>query len=171
MAPIRSTRVSRVFIVLVALMLGSTPSQGQTTGSLDWSAYEAPSHGFRVEVPTALFRADPPPPPSEETGRTFRALGGSATVTVFGAPRRDRSLRELSLAYLEKAGNPRITYTRRFGSSLVMSGFQGDDIFYMKMILPPRDDVINVLEIKYPREMKREFDGVVTRMSHSFRRM
>lgn len=168
MARSRSIGLPGLALALAA-MIASTAAPAQT--SRQWTVYEEPEYGFRIDVPTS-FQAEPPPArPSSESGRVFSALDGRARLLVFGAPRGDASLDELRRGYLEKAGNPRITYTRRFGSSYVMSGFLGDDIFYMKLVLPRGGDAINVMEIRYPREMKRRFDPIVTRLSRSFRRM
>jgi hypothetical protein len=61
-----------------------------------------------------------------------------------------------------------ITYNRTKSSFLVLSGYRGRDIFYTKVAVSPDRRVACILDITYPRSLKRQFDGIVTRMSRSF---
>ena len=60
-------------------------------------------------------------------------------------------------------------YDRLKDDYLVLSGFQGENIFYSKIALSEDRRKLCIMHISYPRSEKREFDGIVTRMSRSLR--
>jgi hypothetical protein len=55
-----------------------------------------------------------------------------------------------------------ITYQRRGGSWLAVSGYREGEIFYRKSNLACRGTRWHTIELQYPRELKRRLDPVVT---------
>ena len=61
-----------------------------------------------------------------------------------------------------------ITYERTKSTFFVLSGYRDDAIFYTKVAVSDDQHTACILDITYPRSRKKEFDPIVTRMSHSF---
>jgi hypothetical protein len=59
----------------------------------------------------------------------------------------------------------RITYQRRGGSWLAVSGFKGNRIFYRKSHLACRGQVWHHVELEYPAAQKRRLDSTVTKVA------
>jgi hypothetical protein len=163
--------------VIVSMVIGATAigaGAGRAEDSFadageGWVRYRNSQYGFRFDYADSIFAADPAP--QAQDGRSFRSRDGRASMTVFGAQNTEgESLARLAARYLEAAGNPLVTYRRPVRNGLVVSGFQGGNIFYLKIVSsPPRGERVAVIELKYPKEWKRRFDPVVTRSSLSFR--
>jgi hypothetical protein len=60
----------------------------------------------------------------------------------------------------------RITYQRRGGSWLAVSGYREGEIFYRKSNLACGGTRWHTIELQYPRELKRRLDPVVTAIAH-----
>ena len=95
---------------------------------------------------------------NENTYFRVTALANDESMTPF----------EIRKDYLLKRGKKELVYDRAKGDFLVLSGYRGQSIFYTKISLSPNNKTVCVLDIFYPRELKRAFDPYVTRMSHSF---
>ena len=54
------------------------------------------------------------------------------------------------------------------GDFLVLSGLRGSNVFYIKVAVSNGGRNICILEVTYPRQVKIDFDAIVTRMSRSF---
>jgi len=59
-----------------------------------------------------------------------------------------------------------ITYQRRGGSWLAVSGYRDGEIFYRKSNLACRGTRWHTIELQYPRELKRRLDPVVAAIAH-----
>jgi hypothetical protein len=59
----------------------------------------------------------------------------------------------------------RITYQRRGGSWLAVSGYRNGDIFYRKSNLACRGTRWHIIELEYPREAKVPLDPIVTEIA------
>lgn len=70
--------------------------------------------------------------------------------------------------YLLKRGRKDLVYDLTKGQFLVLSGYRGQNIFYTKIALSGDNKTICVLDIFYPRKLRRSMDSEVTRMSQSF---
>lgn len=133
--------------------------------TLSWSAHWD-DDGCRLEYPSSVFAAREPEPegphhfsgPNE--GTNFRVLGVDNTSR--------RTPADIKAEYLRSNIPGEITYERTKREFLVLSGYRGESIFYTKVSVSKDGKMACVLEITYPREDKRKFDGIVTRMSRSF---
>jgi hypothetical protein len=70
--------------------------------------------------------------------------------------------------FILKRGKKDLVYDRTKDQFLVLSGYRGANIFYTKIALSADNKTICVLDIFYPRQLRRSFDEEVTRMSLSF---
>lgn len=98
---------------------------------------------------------------SETRTRTFVSPDGSARLSAnqLKADPSDLDGDMDSIAYRD---GERITYEKRGRSWIAVSGYRGDEIFYRKSNLACGGSRWNNVELQYPREDKRQLDGVVT---------
>lgn len=92
----------------------------------------------------------------------FTSPDGHATLTMrdLGATRTSPA------AIVSPRPGEQVTYQRRAQSWLALSGYRGDDIFYRRAGYACRHRRIHVVELLYPRAQKRQFDALVTSISH-----
>lgn len=92
----------------------------------------------------------------------FTSPDGRATLTM-----RDISAGGVSPAAKIGTGpGDQVTYQRRGQSWWVVSGYRGEDIFYRRAGYACGRRRIHLIELIYPRDQKRQFDAVVTSISH-----
>jgi hypothetical protein len=135
--------------------------------SESWAVYHDSIHDCRLEYSSALFTRDP-----FDSTKESQRFSGPNTQTFFRISGMDNkehlTPNDLKTKYLEADAPGDIVYERTKPEFLVLSGYRGDSIFYIKAAVSPDNRTICVLEIFYPRNAKRAFDNVVTRMSRSF---
>lgn len=92
----------------------------------------------------------------------FRSPDGQAALIM-------RDLRASAVSPLEVIQPRRgeeVTYRARRQDWWVLSGYRGDDIFYRRASFACDHRRIHVIELAYPRYLKRQFDPIVTSISH-----
>jgi hypothetical protein len=157
----RYTLASAAFSLVVSLT-GLAAAQ-----DIDWEVYLDEEHGCRLDYPTALFDPDP-----EEPGEPQRFSGNDDSVyfRVMGAENMSKwTPRDIKDKYLRADMPGDITYERTKDEFLVLSGYRDGGIFYTKVVVSDDQRIACILDITYPRSLKQQFDGIVTRMSHSFK--
>jgi hypothetical protein len=101
--------------------------------------------------------------PSRAEGgeRVFVSPDGKARLRLGHiVARRGQSGRDINrLSYRD---GETITYQRRGGSWLAVSGYREGEIFYRKSNLACRGTRWHTVELQYPRDLKRRLDPVVT---------
>jgi hypothetical protein len=145
------------------LSLDSAPSHSES-----WTVYRDSLYGCRLEYPSSLFSQEP-----LDLAENFQKFSGSNAQIFFrvmGVENKDKlSPAGVKARYLSADVPGDIVYERTKPDFLVLSGYRGGSIFYTKVAESPDQRTICILEITYPRKAKKAFDGVVTRMSRSFR--
>jgi len=129
---------------------------------INWKSYLVPESGAVAQIPTTVFSQDAGNP-EEGYGRRFMRSDGRARLTVQSVP---NDAGYSPAAFLAKKNPPpNIVYrkvTRRF---FVVSSFRGDKIWYNRCNFAGR--FVNCVLIDYPAAEKREWDGLVTRISNT----
>ncbi len=139
---------------------------GMSADDYDWQTYANSRFGIVIDYPADIFRALPPP--TNNDGRRFESVDGSAGFYVFGQHNAlGQSLQEIYQQERASNGDKTVAYAELGQGWFVVSGFRGGDAFYRKMLLSA-DDVLSVFEISYPSALQAGFDDIVTRMSDSF---
>ena len=124
-------------------------------GDTEWRRYVIPSTGTSVEMPVTIFTRDAGPPEGG-TGRRFFTDDNRADLTVQSA------------TFLAKKRPPAgIIYKRITPSFFVVSSIRKDRIWYNRCNRAKA--ALNCVMINYPAAEKRQWDGVVTRISHTLR--
>jgi hypothetical protein len=131
-----------------------------------WARYEHSDSGLRLDYPQWLFA----PEPLDRNSTRFLTPDGRAELIVFHRPMPGRrTLDDIAFDYLNATGRPEVTYRKAFGRSLVLSGYRGSNIFYVRKTASPEFNAVEGFDLSYPRVWRERFDPIVTRMSRSFR--
>ncbi|WP_181707347.1 hypothetical protein [Chthonobacter rhizosphaerae] len=151
----------RLLVALFALVTAAAPALAE-----DWQTYTNPKFGTTITYPADIFT--PEPESANGDGRRFVSADGRAEITVYGGYNVDRlSLKDLLAAANDDAAPHRVTYQTNGPRWFVMSGFEGDRIFYRKLMLTRSLEVAHTVEIIYPASEKSTYDRVTTRVSKS----
>ncbi len=151
-------RLHRYLIALAAISFcGAAASE-----PVRWQRYEIPQTGASVDVPTSVFKRD-----AGQTeigyGRRFRSADQRANLTFQSVPNRTG---DTPAAFLAKKNPPSgIVYKRVTPRFFAVSSFRNDKIWYDRCNFSGH--YINCVLLNYPADEKRQWDDVVTRISHS----
>jgi hypothetical protein len=121
------------------------------------------SWDYHLIVPSD-WKLLPEDPTSHE--RRFVSPSGDAWLALSAQPA-DREPIQVHIAHVRQHENERITYEREGQNWIVVSGYDGDRIFYRKAMLACGGQVWHHLAFEYPATQKRAFDDFVTRASYA----
>src|SRR5262245_30020855 len=111
-----------------------------------------------------LERAD-----ASRPSNRFVSPGGTASLTFYVRSAEDET-REERFKAVAFAGDGEITYLRAERDWLAVSGVRGDQIFYRKVVLACGERQWRHIAFEYPAKEKRQFDGLISRMSRALDR-
>ena len=133
-------------------------------GETEWRRYAISSTGTSVEMPVTIFTRDAGPPEGG-TGRRFFTDDNRADLTVQSVPNPDN---DSPATFLAKKKPPAgIIYRRVTPDFFVVSSIRNDRIWYNRC--NRSNGTMHCVMINYPAAEKRQWDGVVTRISHTLR--
>jgi hypothetical protein len=144
-----------------AIALSLAPAAA-AAGNTDWATYRIAKTGAAVEIPVAVFSEDPGP---SEDGlrRHFHTEDRRADLTVQSVP---NLANDSPASFLAKKRPPSgIVYKRVTPNFFVVSSFRNGKIWYNRC--NRSNDYMNCVLINYPAAEKRQWDDVVTRISHT----
>ena len=128
----------------------------------EWRRYVIPNTGTSVDMPISIFTNDVELPEGG-IGRKFSTEDRRVNLTVQSVPNPDNDSPAAFLA--KKNPPPGIIYKRVTPDFFVVSSIRNDRIWYNRCNRSA--GYINCVLINYPAAEKRQWDGVVTRISHS----
>ncbi|MGL9620299.1 hypothetical protein QRQ56_19970 [Bradyrhizobium sp. U531] len=128
-----------------------------------WTSYRIAETGTAVDIPASLFTEIAGKP--EGYGQQFRTSDGRADLSVQAVSNQEG----LSPAEFLARKNPPsgIIYKRVTRNFFVVSSTRRDKIWYNRCNFTR--GYVHCVLINYPAAEKRQWDGVVTRISHSLR--
>ncbi|QHO71950.1 hypothetical protein ACH79_04200 [Bradyrhizobium sp. CCBAU 051011] len=130
----------------------------------EWRQYVIAGTGTSVDMPVSIFSSDAGPPEGG-TGRRFFTEDRRADLTVQSVPNPEN---DSPATFLAKQNPPAgIIYKRITPDFFVVSSIRKDRIWYNRC--NRGNGTMNCVLINYPAAEKRQWDGVVTRISHSLR--
>jgi serine/threonine-protein kinase len=154
-------RTRIIFSVFATLALALAGAQAAT-----WRTYHNPRFGTTAELPADWV---PQPPPENGDGLIFVSPDKRAEIAVSGILNIDAIAKEIA-SRAEPNEDERVTYSKIGPSSVVVSGFKGEDrIFYRRSVTSCRNQIWNSVSIEYPASEKLTFDPIVQRVSASLR--
>ena len=153
-------RAHRLFAAL-AIVGAFAPALG-FAGDAEWRRYVIPSTGTSVDMPVSIFTSDAGAPEGG-TGRRFFTEDRRADLTVQSVPNPGNAS---PAAFLAKKQPPAgIIYKRITPDFFVVSSIREDRIWYNRC--NRGSGTMNCVMINYPAAEKRQWDSVVTRISHT----
>ena len=154
----RAPRLSAALVLLVFL------PQLAFAGDAEWRRYVIASTGTSVDMPVSIFTSDAGPPEGG-TGRRFFTEDRRADLTVQSVPNPEN---DSPATFLAKKRPPAgIIYKRITSDFFVVSSIRNDRIWYNRC--NRGNGTMNCVLINYPAAEKRQWDDVVTRISHTLR--
>ena len=141
-------------LCVLALMVTAETARGRNN--------DIPRDGITATIPDGWSLLPPDP---ARSGKQLVAPDGEGRLVVDATPA-DGNVAARMNAYALRDGE-RVTYHKRGGSWIVVSGFRGDDrIFYRKAILACSNTRWHEIEFEYPAAQKAAYDRFVTQASH-----
>ena len=145
----------------LALAMSLLPSLADAQ-STAWQTYVVPETGAKADIPVTIFSQDGGKP-TDGYGRRFLTADGRANLTVQSIP---NAANNSPAAFLAKKDPPSdIIYKRVTSSFFVVSSIRNGRIWYDRCNRAAR--YMQCVLINYPAAEKRQWDAVVTRISHS----
>jgi hypothetical protein len=152
--------------VLIGLALTASPAMAldrpQGSQQDGWQRYAIGETGAHVDIPMAIFSKDAGPAEAGP-GRRFLSSDGRANLTVQSVPNETNDSPASFLARIRPP--PGIVYKRVTPSFFVVSSFRDRIIWYNRCNFFGR--VADCVLINYPADEKRQWDGIVTRISNT----
>ena len=133
-------------------------------GDTEWRRYTIPSTGTSVDMPISIFTSDAGAPEGG-TGRRFFTEDRRADLTVQSVPNPGNDSPASFLAKMQPPAG--IIYKRITPDFFAVSSIRKDRIWYNRC--NRGSGTIDCVLINYPAAEKRQWDGVVTRISHTLR--
>jgi hypothetical protein len=153
-------RAPRLFIVSILIFTPALAFANDT----EWRRYVIPSTGTSVDMPVSIFTSDAGTPDGG-TGRKFFTEDRRADLTVQSVANPEN---DSPAAFLAKMQPPAgIIYKRITPDFFVVSSIRNDRIWYNRC--NRANGLMNCVLINYPAAEKRQWDGVVTRISQTLR--
>ncbi len=153
------TMKPRSLLAASAICLFSGAASAQNMG---WQHYAVPVTGANVEFPAAIFSRDAGEP-DVGYGRRFVTSDGRANLTIQSFP---NDANDSPAAFLAKQSPPPgIMYRRVTPRFFAVSSQRSGKIWYNRCNSSGR--FMNCVLINYPAAEKRQWDGVVTRISRT----
>jgi hypothetical protein len=129
---------------------------------INWERYIVAETGTSVDVPTSVFTQDAGKPKGAY-GKQFLTSDGRANLTVESLANKSG---DSPATFLARKNPPKnIVYKRVTPRFFVVSSFRNDKIWYDRCNFAA--SVINCVLINYPAAEKRDWDGIVTRISNT----
>jgi hypothetical protein len=151
-------RLQRLTVaVAMALLPGLAVAE-----SAAWQTYVVPETGAKADIPVTVFSKDGGKPDAGY-GRRFLTSDGRANLTVQSIP---NAANDSPAVFLAKKSPPSdIVYKRVTSRFFVVSSIRNGRIWYDRCNRAAR--YMQCVLINYPAAEKRQWDGVVTRISNS----
>jgi hypothetical protein len=164
-----TTRIAWLVTVVLCFAAAAAPAAAQTAPN--WRTYQNDRYGTTIDYPD-LFKAEPPP--DNDDGRHFKSADGAefAVFASYGAL--DFDLAGYRKYILEKLGPGKaVTYQAHGEDWFVISGTEGDGIFYERYMLSHGKEMaegfVEGFVMSYPAALKQIYDPIVGRMAKTFR--
>jgi hypothetical protein len=132
-----------------------------------WRTYTNDRYGTTIDYPNSF---KPQPPPDDDDGRAFKSSDGASfrvSASYGGLDSDLATYREFILNNEPKSAV--VTYQAQGADWFVVSGINGDDIFYERHLLSHGGEMTEDFVISYPAALKQAYDPLVARMAKSFR--
>jgi hypothetical protein len=150
----------KIPVPLAALLALGLTSVAAMAEPAQWRRYVVPETGASTDIPLGIFTEQGGKPEAGYGGR-FVTSDHRANLTVQSVPNQDLS----PARFLAKQSPPSgIVYKKVTDRFFVVSSFRNAKIWYNRCNFAGR--YANCVLINYPAAEKRQWDGIVTRISN-----
>jgi hypothetical protein len=153
---------TQCFFVPILLVL--CPVAAASTPPIGWQKYIVPETGANVDFPNEIFSQDAGRP-DRGYGRRFQTSDGRANLTVNSIANHDNDSPASFLRKHFALPPSAAVYRRVTGSFFAVSGFYNKRIWYNRCNFAGA--FIHCILLNYPANEKRQWDYVVTQISHT----
>jgi hypothetical protein len=133
-----------------------------------YHTYSNDKYGYSVRYPAFLR---PEGEPDAHDGQRFSSRSSPLRMTVWGTYSNWQTGDDMTIAQ-QRAWHFRnldkkwkVTYKANGGNWFVLSGYNGDDIFYSRTV--KHGDIFATVLLEYPKSKKSEFDAAVEIIARS----
>ena len=152
---------TRCLFVTIFTLCSVAPASAQPIG---WQKYVVPETGASVDLPNEIFSQDLGRP-ERGYGRRFQTGDGRANLTVNSIANEDNDSPASFLRKHFSLPPSAIVYRRVTGNFFAVSGFHDKSIWYSRCNFAGAS--IHCVLLNYPAHEKRQWDYVVTQISHT----
>jgi hypothetical protein len=158
----------RIVLAAGAMALALALAMAGAADAQQWKTYKNVRFGTQGVYPADLF--SPLEPPANGAGLGFETSDGASLVIqgMFNGLD-DKSPKALAREYYGPDSHPNVAYEASGENWFVLSGTRGGTVYYEKVILSCKGDVVNALTIEYPVARKSRYDGLVERIEKGFK--
>jgi hypothetical protein len=172
MATVLITAALIFSLVVLPVLPGANAKVGGRTGQgqgLDWQNFQVEDFGTTVDYPASIF-SEPAGKSEKGAGQRFNSADGRSTLTIYALENADG---DTPASYLRKnLRMPRsaLQYERVTRSFFAISTEGKGTVLYSRCNFASGDGgTIHCIDLVYPQEVARAWDGIVTRISRSLR--
>src|SRR5919197_3801772 len=169
--PVQRSRLGfmRFPLAIILVALASTAhAQSREQKSVDWRTFEIPDFGTRIQYPAGTF--SPAGKPETGVGQRFERADGRAVLSIYSRPNEAGDNPATYLRSNLRVSRSALDYARITRSFFAISSERHGVILSSRCnISGGTSGAIHCFDLKYPREEKRSWDAVVTRISLSLR--
>ena len=156
-------------VVLSALTSADAQVRGRTGQDLNWQNFEVENFETTVDYPAGIF-SEPAGKSEKGTGQRFNSADGRSMLMIYALANADG---DTPASYLRKnLRMPRsaLDYERVTRSFFAISRERQGTVLYSRCNFASGDGgTIHCIDLVYPQEVARAWDGIVTRISRSLR--
>jgi len=156
------------FIVVPAILIAGAGAARAETAAATWAVYRD-AQGTSVEYPRDVFAVEQEPS-EQEPGRVFSTEDGRARFHVYSLPNPNALSPGAFMRANFRAQRSALTYDRVSQNFFALSTRRDGMIVYLRCnFSSARAGALHCVDIRYPVNEKRDWDGIVTRISRSLR--
>jgi hypothetical protein len=160
---------NKLFILAWWLISSPIFSADTTIGNVEYGTYINSRYDFEVKYPKGLL--SPGPPPDDNGARGFTSKDKQIEMGVEGNHLVDNTWKDEYQSWLNRYKDGKITYKTFNEKFFVISGYEGEKIFYVRVLyLGPDDNPVDLIfDVTYPKKDKAIWDPIVALCSKSLK--
>ena len=133
-----------------------------------WSVYKNERYGYRLSYPGGLF--NPAETPNKESGAIWTTAEGARLIATAAPNESGETLQSYKdFVMRESYAGARIDYSPTKDDWFVVSGQQGDQMFYERITFACDGRYIYGWQMRYPVSQRRKYDLIVEAIHASFK--
>jgi hypothetical protein len=162
----------KIRLVILAFCFIASPifSADSTNAKVEYGTYINARYDFELKYPKNILIPDLPPPDNNDAGG-FISKDKQVDIAAQGKHLVINTWKEEYQGVLDYHKKGKITYKHFNKKFFVVSGYEGDQVFYSKVIWLGPDDlpIVLVFDATYPKKDKKFWDPIITVCANSLK--